>query len=169
MAAPKVAVTWHELQAQSNWCVPASTCICARARGTTFAQDALAASWSGSGRGFALEDAAQTLGATFLRLDPTDQRFLRAFRAYLDGGSAVIVQVFASTIDAIARAKTPAPSSPYGRLCVHPHGQLHAVVLVGTHARGFLYLDPYFDRTGQPYLIENDDLVRAFQGDIVIV
>jgi hypothetical protein len=157
------------LQAERHYCVPACTCIVARAHGREIDQRELAARWSGSVRGFALEDAAPEISGQHLKLDPTDPLVVAALREYLADGALVVAQVFSAVIDRVTHRFTPRPTSPHGRLCAGQFGQLHAIVLVGYDAAGLMYLDPYFEPAGQPFTMSGAEFVEAFQGEVVVV
>lgn len=160
---------WHVTQEHPNWCVPACVCIVQRARGAPASQESVAKELgAGSRRGFELEAAARVVGGTYLACDPSAASYLQTFRVYLSCRKLIIVQVFASEIDALCVERDPTPESPHGRLCVSPYGQLHAIVLVAHEGRRFHYLDPFFERENQPFTLAVNDFVEAFQGACVV-
>lgn len=93
---------------------------------------------------------------------------MAALAEYMADGALIVAQVFSVVIDRIARSFTPCPSSPHGRLCAVEFGRLHAIVLIGYDEAGLMYLDPYFEPTGQPFTITRAEFVEAFQGDVVV-
>lgn len=138
-----------------------------RARGRVTNQSDLAASWQGTGAGFALEDTAKVLGGTHLSLDSTAPGNISHLRVLLGDGVLIVAQVFAAELDKVLLRMAQPPASPHGRLCAAQYGQLHAIVLVGADREGFWYLDPYFHVAGQPFYIAATEFVHVFQGAVV--
>lgn len=141
-----------------------------RRRGHTVDQLQLAASWWGSKRGYSLHDAADTLDATVMSLDPRSPELPDYFTTLLHGERWLIAQVFCSALQTHHYAHHPPPNpGPHGPLPTGPPGLLHAIVLVeAQHGGRFAFLDPHHHATRQPFVMSRAALVSAIQGSVVV-
>lgn len=149
--------------------MPACVRMLLALRNTLVEEDEIAATWTGSSRGFALADAAQYLNAKSLTLDPDSPTTYPFLRAHLAQGWA-IVQLFSAVLGEADRQRCPPPPPPTGPHGVHSSCDLglHAVVLVDASGAGYSYLDPFYTVGGQPLLVSAATFVRAFQGQVVL-
>lgn len=161
-------VRHHREQSQSNRCVPACVAMVLSWLGRPADEDEICRNWVGSKRGYAIGDAAHRIEGQLGTIYPDDARFYDYLTIRLEESRWIIAYVFSKELMDIAEAFASPPRSRYGRLTNEPFGDLHAVVLVGTAERDFLYLDPYYPAAGQPFRLSRTQLARVWQGTMAV-
>ncbi len=157
----------HEVQIAENACVLASICMVLRAHGSPTSQQTLRERLVGTRRGYSLRDAATLVSGRYLEPDIDDPSAIEWLRAQSNSGRLLILQMFAARLHQLALARGR-DSGPFGPLPSSP-GFLHAIVVVGTRDRDFLYLDPWFEGADQPFSIGEDALAEAWQAGVLVV
>lgn len=143
------AATFHVVQSTPASCVAACICMVRRRCGETICEADLLAEWGSDGP-FALQLYAQDLReAQSPKFINPDTRSSREFLVgMLQLGHWVIVTI----------VPLPHPNRP------------HAIVLVGmTGDDTFVYLDPCERTEAQPLAFSEDDFVRQWTGELVVV
>lgn len=130
------------------------------------AEEEICAGWQGSGRGYALEDAARILGGRYLEPDPTLLPTYVWIREKLRRSHWCIVNVFTGKLAEIVWSMNVPPVSRFGVMRPDDRG-LHAVVLVGVIDERFCYLDPYYPALLQPFSMSREELFGAFTGHLI--
>ncbi|NOY94143.1 MAG: hypothetical protein GXP55_23405 [Deltaproteobacteria bacterium] len=124
-------------------------------------------SWSGTGRGYDIRDAAQALNAKVHIWNPDDANLVEVVRQRLRKGDWIVAQLFSSVLRNHYDRHPPPRLGPHGRLG-HQLGSLHAVVLAGLQGADLRYFDPFHAADGQPLTMSATLLVEAFQGIIIV-
>ena len=163
------SVAHHREQSEPNYCVPACACIVLSRLGRQMRQDEICADWHGSGRGYALQDAAPLLGGRYLQLDPQEPRNIDWLHVQLQSSRWIIAYVFAAEMGQVVRAMLRGRISLLRPLWPGESGRLHAVVLTGAVDQQFYVLDPLYPAPGQPLPISREDLAQALQGSVLVV
>jgi hypothetical protein len=163
-----LALEHHREQSTSDRCVPACAAMVRSWLGRPLAEEELCQGWFQTKGGYDLADAAHAIGGTLFGVDPDSPRFYDDLAIRLAEPRWLIAYMFSALLMRFTQAFVPQPRSRFGALATKPYGELHAVVLVEADATGFLYLDPYYPVTGQPFRLSRTQLAQVWQGRMAI-
>lgn len=178
------SVAHHRRQSKPNDCVPTCACIILSRLGLRMSQDDVCEGWLGSGRGYALDDAAAVLRKRYrevapnsaeshriqhLGLDPDAAESYRWIQGKLQGSHWIVAAMFTAKIAMAVQAMSPQPDSDFGDIWHGELGTHHAVVVTGVIDRRFYYLDPFYSASGQPFSMSRRDFAKAFTGYLIEV